>query len=98
VGFGGSSAAAGGDDIDRLSHADDSDALMLCDGQQRLVPGDDEFGLGGERRADDYIVIRIGRDVRDVLRPHECRELRIAIDELTDILGRRRLGISLIIC
>jgi hypothetical protein len=33
--------------------------------------------------------------VRDVHRPYECRELRIAIDELTDILGRRRLGTSL---
>ena len=37
---------------------------MLAEGEQQLVPGDDEIGLGGKRGTDDHIVIRIGRDAR----------------------------------
>ena len=49
-------------DPDGLSDADDLDALVLDDGEQRLVAGDDEFGPGCKRRADNHIVIGIGRD------------------------------------
>jgi len=51
-------------DPDGLSDADDLDAVMLDDREQRLVPGDDELGLGCQGGADDHIVIGIGRDAR----------------------------------
>ena len=67
---------------------DDPDALMLGDGQQRLVPGDDEFGLGRERRADDHIVIGIERYARPSRWPHHQSELRIALDELMKFVAK----------
>ena len=62
---------------------------MLGNRQERLVPGDNEFGLGCKRSADDHIVIRIGRDPWRGHRPNKCRELRMAIDELIDCELRR---------
>ena len=50
------------DDLQGLGDADDAHALVLGHRQQRLVAGDHQIGLGGERGADDHIVIRIGRD------------------------------------
>jgi hypothetical protein len=51
--------------FDSLSDAHYPDALMHCDGKQRLVSSDDEFGIGCQSGADDHIIIGIGRDARN---------------------------------
>ena len=60
----GSGFASCVNDPDGVRNADNLDALMLNDREQRLIPGDDQFGLGGNCGADDHIVIRIGGDAR----------------------------------
>ena len=82
--------SSGTDDLQGQGDADDAHALVLGHRQQRLVAGDHQIGLGGERGADDHIVIRIGRD-------WECWG-QVSIRECWGSAGVGVLGSSLASC
>lgn len=68
------------DECERLSRAEDIDALELFEDQQVLVAGDDEGGFGGERTGKHVIIIGIAAHGGDGEDAHESGQGAIACE------------------
>ena len=73
----------------------DGNTLVVLEGEQIVITGDDQIGTGGERAGEHRIVVGIARDLsREPPRRHRCGQSPIVVQHLIGGQSRCEHGLG----